>query len=408
MIDNNIMIPPKQTDDYMGYMQGIGTTPCPAVPDIYGYNIPYTEPANKAGGSDRYIEDELPDKISLISKEGWERSFSFCKERIKKNGLYRSSYLIFDPGHPYIQPISHTVRAILGDGYIPSMPKSTMVLSYLSGVFFKRAEKMLDNRSLEVLANADHNKIKEHLKETEGSDRITFNINKYCRVTERKNPTGNTYKCILKRLAECMTLMGAILKDPKDPDSAEYFPVIEDLGFKDKMITFKSRYMAMLVAKVIQSDISKDKNGNITRASHKNGGKPLLSYQMGAALLKERNGYALDIAGNICVLLDQAGKHPGVYPHITYDNLIKRSGTLQMKMNDNKDSSLIYRAFFEAWKILPKTNLGSKYPGIKLPIPNEFMTRDIFDKKTLEIPHACTGCSQKKCMREDCPQKATS
>lgn len=370
----------------------------PAVSDTYDYNIRYTEPED----SDKVIDDGLPDKILLISKEGWERSFSFSKEKIKKNGLYRNSYLVFDPGHTYIQ-LSDTVKAVLGNDYTPSMPKSTIGLSYLSGILFERAEKMLDIRTLQILADMDHNAIKKYLKETEGCDRMAFSINKYCRVTERENPNLDTYKCILKKIAEYTTLIGAILKDPKDPESAEYFPVIEDLEFKDKIITLRSRYMAMLVAKVIQSDITKDKNGNITRDSHKDNGRPMHSYQMGAALLKERNVYALDIVGNICVLADQSGKHPGVNPHITYDNLIKRSGNLK-----SQDDPTILRALNAAWKILPKTNLGSKYPGIKFPDPAIPTDKYMIKEETLEMPHNCTKCSLKKCDKENCLQKSTS
>lgn len=383
---DNIKVPTEQAAD-----NGI-------IVDEHDYNIPYVEPEEECSG----IVDSLPEKILLISKDGWERSFSFCREmQSKKNGLcvYRNSYLICDPKNPYIQPVSDTIKAILGSDYIPPMPKSTMALAYLSGVFFNRAEKMLNSRTLAALASMDHNDIKRYIQQTEGCDRITFSMSQYCHVTERKNPTKDTYKGILKRIAECTNLIGAILQDPTDLRSAEYFPVVEDLGYNNKMISFRSRYIAMLVARVIQSDITKDKDGNVGRISRSDGGRPLHSYQMVPPMLKGSNLYAMDIVGNICVLLDRAGKHPGVEPHITYDNLIRRSGTLK-----NKDIATIQRAFKEACKMLPDTNLGSKYPGIKFPDPSMSIIKSMIEDDTLTIPHNCTKCrfTHKQCKNGAC------
>lgn len=373
----------------------------PTVQTTDSYNIAYKEPEEHH--LDSMDTDDLLERIPLISSKGWERSFSFCKEKMN-DGRYRYSYLIYDPTYPYIQPISDDIKTILGKDYTPSMPRSTIILCYLSGILFNRFEKMLDNRTLRWLADLQHDDIAGYLKRTKEIDRITFKITDYCHATGRERPNKLTYKCILNQLSNCTTLIGAILKDPDDPGSADYFHVVEDLGYKEGIVTFRSRYMAMLVAKMIQSDITKNENGNMIRKSKKStASKPMHSYHMGADFLKERSLYAIDIIGNICVLMDQAGKHPGVKPHITYDTLIQRSGTIK-----HKDESTICRAFREAWKLLPMTDLNEKYPGIKFPDPKVSISKDMIKKETLTLPHNCTECKLDRCNKKKCPQKVVS
>ena len=175
-------------------------------------------------------------------------------------------------------------------------------------------------------------------------------------------------------------------------------PVFVFLGYDSEKNTvkFSSPYMNMLIQRLYDVSIKKDKKG---QPKLKNNGQPMLSpshsYLIHSDIAKERNKKAVEIVTIVVVTIERAGgphrDEEGhlipARPNLKARTIIERNPLLMESIETatttaNKNN-LLKRAFSKAWELLrTKTDLLEKYKDIKLPDPNK--KEDIPTMSTLD------------------------
>lgn len=156
-------------------------------------------------------------------------------------------------------------------------------------------------------------------------------------------------------------------------------------------ITFSSPYMNMVIQRVFDVAIRKDKNQN---PIHKKNGEPMRlpthSYNLvKGEIAKERNKAAAENVFIICTVIEKAGNNT---PNIKAKTLIERNPQLQKRLVSSKNpGQLLKTCFKKTWELLQdKTFLQEVYKNIKLPDPNNpayIPTVKNLETLVFEFPH---------------------
>ena len=309
---------------------------------------------------------ELPQNLAVITNSGYQ------------NGLS-----LYQHGGAYLQPLASTdgLRFDSGTVYFKGFPASEATLKQINQ---DKEEVAIDSIDLPLLRTFYSIILAEFERKFASGKPVSESVSIYVPdlavyLGKSRNISKNDIQTITDKVSSFQTIFG-VLKDPARPKGiGTIVPLLVFLGYfeKDNTIRFSSPYMNLLIQRIYNVSIRKDRKGG---ARIKSDGTPQMlpshSYLIKSSIAKERNKKAVEIVTIVVTTIEQAG--PAGVPHIKARTIVERntllSETLSKCVRDSNRNTILKRAFTKAWELLEtQTDLRKKYPDIALPDPNNPM-----------------------------------
>ena len=309
---------------------------------------------------------ELPQNLAVITNSGYQ------------NGLS-----LYQHGGAYLQPLASTdgLRFDSGTVYFKGFPASEATLKQINQ---DKEEVAIDSIDLPLLRTFYSIILAEFERKFASGKPVSESVSIYVPdlavyLGKSRNIGKNDIQTITDKVSSFQTIFG-VLKDPARPKGiGTIVPLLVFLGYfeKDNTIRFSSPYMNLLIQRIYNVSIRKDRKGG---ARIKSDGTPQMlpshSYLIKSSIAKERNKKAVEIVTIVVTTIEQAG--PAGVPHIKARTIVERntllSETLSKCVRDSNRNTILKRAFTKAWELLEtQTDLRKKYPDIALPDPNNPM-----------------------------------
>ena len=309
---------------------------------------------------------ELPQNLAVITNSGYQ------------NGLS-----LYQHGGAYLQPLASTdgLRFDSGTVYFKGFPASEATLKQINK---DKEEVAIDSIDLPLLRTFYSIILAEFERKFASGNPVSESVSIYVPdlavyLGKSRNISKNDIQTITDKVSSFQTIFG-VLKDPARPKGmGTIVPLLVFLGYfeKDNTIRFSSPYMNLLIQRIYNVSIRKDRKGS---AKLKSDGTPQMlpshSYLIKSSIAKERNKKAVEIVTIVVTTIEQAG--PAGVPHIKASTIIERNALLRKSLDkcvrDSNRNTLLKRAFTKAWELLEtQTDLRKKYPDIVLPDPTNPM-----------------------------------
>lgn len=316
------------------------------------------------------------------------------------NGSYQSGLSFFRRGLANLHMLSSTEGLIFRDGGIV---RNGMKLN-INQISALITNQGIDNVDLPLLwaiytilltlwvASAD----KEHWTR----DRLTIYLPDLAvYLGKSRNIGSKDIAAIIRKLDACRNVVG-VIRDAGNPCGMSIYPVLLS-HYDDAANTVQLRvpYMARLIREVYHASIRCDKNG---KPKYKRNGDPILApsyiYLIGSSIAIARNKRAAEIVVVVVTTIEQAGgpriSKDGTVkpatPHLRARTIIERVpflGQCLVHAGTTSDrNKVLRRAFVGAWSLIrSETSLAERYPGIRLPDPDN--PEDIPTIATLDMTY---------------------
>lgn len=299
---------------------------------------------------------ELPDRIAIATREGYEYGVSLYQEGnayLDKIDPSKMDGLIFDDGKIFFQNMQEVSKAELQD-MRTGQDITNIDLPLLKMFFSILLSENTKNNKLQNITTIYLPDFAEHIG-------LGRNLNK------------KDIDTIIKKTQSFHSIVGIINHTKGGRQKQSIYPILNFEGYnaKNNTISFGSPYFNNLINTLIEKSIKRDKNGKeIQDKSGQVKHLPYVSYVIHSSITSEQNIVAVENVSIIVKVIEQAGTHT---PHIKASTILERNPQLKARVESSSNpTQLLKRAFKKTFELLrTHTDLERLYKSIELPDPND-------------------------------------